>query len=204
MPMVRKFWTAMLALLTLISYPATLPGGAQTPPPVRAASERAAADRKAELDAYFRRLKAAESEDQAAPLVAHIWEIWMNSGRPKVDELMQRAVIAMQLGEYDYALVQLDRMIAIAPDYAEGWNKRATVLYLKKDYDRSLADISETLKREPRHFGALSGRGMIHLARENWQGALEAYRAALAVNPFIEAGAELVGELERKVEGEKI
>lgn len=198
------FRTTTLMLVALAADPTALPSAAQTAHQDRSAPDRVVTERNAELDKQFQHLKAEKSETGAVPIVSRIWALWMQSGRSDVDLLMKQAVVAMQVREFDYALAQLDKIIGIAPEYAEGWNKRATVLYLMNEYDRSLADIVETLKREPRHFGALAGRGLIHLARENWKEALEAYRAALAVNPFIQAGSGLIGELERRVGGQEI
>ncbi|GBF25010.1 hypothetical protein MnTg02_00039 [bacterium MnTg02] len=194
----------VLTGVTLAVGSAGLSAIAQTPPLTKRDPGHAVAERKTELDEQFRRLKAAKGAHAAAPIVANIWKLWMRSGRPGVDRLMQEAVATMQLREYDHALIQFNQIIEIAPEYAEGWNKRATLLYLMDAHDRSLADIMETLKREPRHFGALAGRGMIHVARKNWQKALEAYRAALAVNPFIQAGRDLIPELEKMVEEQEI
>src|SRR5690606_13752579 len=109
----------------------------------------------------------------------------------------------MRIGAQQPALAVLDEVIERAPDFAEGWNTRATLLYEMDEYDRSLADCEEVLKREPRHFGALSGMGMIGIAQDNYKGALAAYRRALDINPHL-LGREIVEALERKVEGQKL
>ena len=95
-------------------------------------------------------------------------------------------------------------IIDIRPDYIEAWNRRATVYYLKKDFDRSIADIEEVLKREPRHFGALSGLGMIFQELGDDKHALDAFRRALAVHPHLERIPDLVKQLTEKVEGRDI
>ena len=96
----------------------------------------------------------------------------------------------------------LDDIVARAPDWAEGWNKRATLLYLLGEHDRSLADIDRTLALEPRHFGALAGIGLIRIAKGEHRAALAAFRRALAINPFLKERFGLIPALEREV-GEK-
>ena len=162
-----------------------------------------AAQRAAGLDARFIELKAATSDAQAEPIVAAIWELWMQSGREEIDALAGRARTLMRAGANDLALRTLDDVVRRAPDYAEGWNMRATLLYVMGEYDRSLADCAEVLKREPRHFGALAGMGMIGIAQGNYKAALDAYRRALAVNPHLRE-RELISALEKKVEGQRL
>ncbi|MGH6892472.1 MAG: tetratricopeptide repeat protein, partial [Dongiaceae bacterium] len=97
-----------------------------------------------------------------------------------------------------------DKMIEVAPDFSEGWNKRATVLYLIGEYGRSRADVAKTLELEPRHFGALSGLGLIYIAEGDDEKALEAFRRALTVNPTMPGPQRWVEELKAKVEGQPI
>ena len=108
----------------------------------------------------------------------------------------------MNSGLPDQALPVLDDVVARAPQWAEGWNKRATLLYVLGDHDRSLADIDRTLALEPRHFGALAGLGLIRAARGENREALAALRRALAINPFLKERFGLIPALEREV-GEK-
>jgi tetratricopeptide (TPR) repeat protein len=98
----------------------------------------------------------------------------------------------------------LDEVVKRAPEYAEGWNKRATLLYIMGEYDRSRADCDEVLKREPRHFGALAGMGLIAIAQSDYKAALAAYRRALAANPYLKERDEIIPALVKKVEGEKL
>jgi tetratricopeptide (TPR) repeat protein len=104
----------------------------------------------------------------------------------------------------DVALKLLDAVIKLRPDYIEGWNRRATLYYMQNDYARSLADIAQVLSREPRHFGALAGLGMIMQDLGEEKRALEAFRKALAVNPHLEKVPDLVKTLSDKVEGRDI
>ena len=112
-----------------------------------------------------------------------LWLLWTRSGDAEIDRLMLRASEDMQAGNYDRAIDALTEVTKRKPDYAEGWNRRATVHYLAGDYRKSIADCDEVLKRNPRHFGALSGLGQIHLALEDEEAALGWFRRALEVNP---------------------
>jgi tetratricopeptide (TPR) repeat protein len=154
------------------------------------------------LDALFAHLKSAAVEEEADAMVAEIWKLWLQSGRPEMDTAMERAIALTATGVPALALPVLDDIVARAPDWAEGWNKRATVLYLIGEHDRSLADIERTLALEPRHFGALAGAGLIRIAKGEHRAALAAFRRALAVNPFLKERFGLIPALEREV-GEK-
>jgi tetratricopeptide (TPR) repeat protein len=110
----------------------------------------------------------------------------------------------MDAHQTDVALKLLDAVIKLRPDYVEAWNRRATLYYLKTDYAHSIADIQQVLAREPRHFGALAGLGMIMEDLGDDKHALEAFRKALAINPHLEKVPELVKQLSEKVEGRDI
>jgi tetratricopeptide (TPR) repeat protein len=112
-----------------------------------------------------------------------LWLLWSRSGDPAIDALMARGSDEMQAGRYPEAIQIFSQVIKTKPEFAEGWNKRATAYYLAADYPRSLADCDEVLKRNPSHFGALSGAGQIHFALENYELALVWFRRALEVNP---------------------
>lgn len=112
-----------------------------------------------------------------------LWLLWGRSGDPGVDALMARGVAAMQAGRHAQAIELFSQVIREKPDFAEGWNKRATARYLAGRYAESIADCDAVLKRNPRHFGALSGLGEIYLALERPAQALAWYRRALEVNP---------------------
>lgn len=161
-------------------------------------------DRAHNLDFLFQALKAAPDDETARAIAGRIWALWMVSRSDTVNLLMTRVRKAIEDKDLDVALKLLDAVIAIKPDYVEAWNRRATLYYMKRDYGRALADISEVLKREPRHFGAWSGLGFILQDIGNNRQALEAYRRALAVYPRIERIPELVKKLEEEVEGRDI
>lgn len=112
-----------------------------------------------------------------------LWLLWSRSGDAGIDGLMARGTEAMQTGRHGDAISVFSEIIHKRPDFAEGWNRRATVHYLAGEYDKSIADCHEVLKRNPLHFGALSGMGQIYFQLEDWGKALQWYRRALEVNP---------------------
>jgi tetratricopeptide (TPR) repeat protein len=162
------------------------------------------ADKTRGLDFLFGALKAAPDETSAKQVEARIWAIWMRTPSDTAALLMVRAKAAMDAEKYDVALKLLDAVVKLRPDYVEAWNRRATVFYLRNDYQRSLDDIEQVLVREPRHFGALVGLGMIMQDIGDEKRALDAFRKALAVNPHLEKIPELVKTLTEKVEGRDI
>jgi tetratricopeptide (TPR) repeat protein len=165
---------------------------------------RVGADRSKGLDFLFGALKAAPDEVSAKHVEARIWAIWMQTPSDTAALLMVRAKAAMDAQKMDVALKLLDAIVKLRPDYTEAWNRRATLYYLQNDYARSLADIQQVLIREPRHFGALAGLGMIMQDIGDEKRALDAFRKALAVNPHLEKVPELVKTLSEKVEGRDI
>jgi tetratricopeptide (TPR) repeat protein len=185
----------------LIAVFATAEATAQSHSPPATPSNEAAV-RARHLDALFAHLKTATVEEEADAMVAEIWKLWLQSGRPEMDAAMQQAIAFMGRGLPDLAMPILDDIVAQAPDWAEGWNKRATVLYVLGEHDRSLADIERVLALEPRHFGALAGIGLIRVAKGEHRAALAALRQALAVNPFLKERLGLIPALEHEI-GEK-
>jgi tetratricopeptide (TPR) repeat protein len=162
------------------------------------------ADRIRGLDFLFGALKAAPDDASAKAVEARIWAIWLQTPSDTAALLMLRAKAAMDAQQIDVALKLLDAVIKLRPDYVEGWNRRATLYYLQNDYAHSLADIQQVLVREPRHFGALAGLGMIMQDIGDDKRALDAFRKALAINPHLEKVPELVKSLTEKVEGRDI
>jgi tetratricopeptide (TPR) repeat protein len=162
------------------------------------------ADRGKGIDFLFGALKAAPDEASARHVEARIWALWLQTPSDTAALLMTRAKAAMDAKNVDVALKLLDSVVKLRPDYIEAWNRRATLYYLKNDYRRSLEDIQQVLSREPRHFGALAGLGMIMQDLGEEKRALEAFRKAMAVNPYLEKVPELVKTLTEKVEGRDI
>ena len=126
-----------------------------------------------------------------------LWQVWSRSGDDEVDGLLALGIEQMSGREGDAAVETFSRVIARRPDFAEGWNKRATVHYLLGAYAKSLADCDEVLKRNPHHFGALSGYGMIYLQLDQPARALEYFERALAVNPNLSSVVDTVEMLKR-------
>lgn len=138
---------------------------------------------------------------------ASIWQIWNRSGDPEIDKMFAQGVQQMQAAALDDALTTFNEIVSRKPDFAEGWNKRATIYFLRGQYEKSLADCDEVFKRNPRHFGALSGAGQIHLQLGNPRRALEFFRRAFDVNPNLDGAAQMIPLLEqhlRKVERRSI
>jgi tetratricopeptide (TPR) repeat protein len=168
-------------------------------PAPRTPADRAR-QRQEVLDRLFGRLRSAKSEEEAKIVEQSIWQMWMRSDSPTAELLLQQAVKSMNARRYDKALDILDVVVDQAPKFAEAWNKRATVNYLLGRLDQSLADIDVVLELEPRHFGALSGLGMIRRDRGDSRGALDAFREALGIHPNMANVRESVKSLENEVE----
>ncbi len=156
------------------------------------------------LDNLLARLYASTSERQAKAIEATVLQLWLRNYSPSVEVLMKQAISAINDNEHSSALTLLDTVIEIAPDYAEAWNKRATVHYFSQDYERALADIDQVLELEPRHFGALSGRALVNRAMGNKKAALQSFREALEIHPFLDGAKSAVKKLKKDVEGERI
>jgi tetratricopeptide (TPR) repeat protein len=165
--------------------------------------ESSEAARQAHLESLFEVLADPGNENWERTQ-AQIYAAWSRSGSDSMDLLAERADKAVAAQEYDTALIHLNDLTRLAPDFAEGWNKRATVYFLRDDYGRSLGDISRVLALEPRHFGAYSGLGIILDRLGDKKGALEAYRRAVAIHPNLPGAAEGIRKLTREVEGERL
>jgi tetratricopeptide (TPR) repeat protein len=212
-------WRPAIATVTfaaaLVALTAVAPGFAQAPdlappgspkalPEAPAKLPKVSGDKTKNLDFLFGALKAAPDEASAKAVEARIWAIWMATPSDTAALLMARAKVAMDGKNTDVALKLLDAVVKLRPDYAEGWNRRATIYYLQNDYNRSMEDIRQVLTLEPRHFGALAGLGMILQETGDDRHALEAFRKALAINPHLERVPDLVKTLTEKVEGRDI
>jgi tetratricopeptide (TPR) repeat protein len=125
-----------------------------------------------------------------------LWAVWSRSGDARIDELLKRGVSQMRDEHFSEAIATFTRVIELKPDFAEGWNKRATAYYLAGEYRRSLADCDEVIKRNPQHFGALSGYGQIYLQLGQPEKAIEYFRRALEVNPNLDQLQPLIEALE--------
>ena len=144
-------------------------------------------------------LKALRDPDEATRQSAEqaMWSIWSRSGNPRVDALYKRGVLEMAAGDSEEAIATFSRIIAMKPDFAEAWNKRATVYFFVGDLEKSLADCDEVMKRNPYHFGALSGYFQIYVRLEDYERALKYGRRALDINPNMDGMKENVEMIER-------
>lgn len=153
------------------------------------------------LDGLFERLHATGDAAESRGIEQEIWRIWLESDDAVVDRLMRQGMAAMGLRRLELALERFDRIVERAPEFAEGWNKRATVHYLMGDLQASVLDIERTLDLEPRHFGALSGLGLIYDAIDEPRAALRSFEAALRLNPHLEGTRERIEALRRELRG---
>jgi tetratricopeptide (TPR) repeat protein len=177
--------------------PKTMPQPPAKTPAVRGPHAR-------NLDFLLGALKVAPDEESAKAVEARIWALWTATPSDTAALLMTRARAAMESKDYSVALKLLDAIVKLRPDYVEGWNRRATLYYLQDDYEHSMEDIRQVLIREPRHFGALAGLGMILQETGDDRRALDAFRKALEINPHLDKIPEMVKSLSEKVEGRDI
>ena len=158
-----------------------------------------------ELDKLFAALQTSLSNASAASLERDIWTIWTRYPDDQaINRQMDRAIKMMNAGRLDDAEAMFSAIISRKPAFAEAWNKRATVLFFRGDDAGSANDILQVIKLEPRHFGALSGLGMIKVREGDLQGALQAYRAAQRINPFLPNIEVIIDKLGQKLNGRGI
>lgn len=157
----------------------------------------------AKLDDLFTALSTAD-EPSAQRIEREILTEWSKSGSPAMDLLLERGRLAMQEGEPDVAIEHLTALTDHAPDFAEGWNALATAYFQAGEYGPSVEDIGKTLTLNPRHFGALSGLGMILEELGDSEGALAAYKAALAIHPQLQDVKASVERLEAEAAGQEL
>lgn len=157
----------------------------------------------ATIDDMFRRLKEADPR-AARRIEREIWNEWSKSGSASADLLLQRGRDAMGAGKTAEAIEHLTALVDHAPDFAEGWNARATAYFQAGQFGPSVSDIAQVLRLEPRHFGALAGFGAILEATKREAEALEVYRAALAIHPHLAGVRDAVSRLETKRTGQDL
>lgn len=185
---------ALLSAASALAQDMRAPAGDLAAPVQQKSPTESRSDR---LDALMARLHRETDRRDALSVEQDIWELWMASDSPTAEVLLQQATRAMNDGAPEPALTILNRLTGAYPDFAEAWNKRATLHFMMDNYQASLADIEKVLDLEPRHFGALSGRGMIHQRQKNYSAAVAAYEEALAINPNMPSVKEAVKELEK-------
>ena len=136
------------------------------------------------LNNLFKKLNETENQDEIRDLISDIWNIWYEVDDPKVIEYFEKGIQAMNLRNYPLAIRFFNNLIEEDPNFAEGWNKRATVHFMMGNFDQSMQDIIKTLEFEPRHFGALDGMGLIFIHQGQFQQAIDVYDKMLEIFPF--------------------
>ena len=154
------------------------------------------------LNALFGQLKAASAPAESVSIEQEIWAIWLDAPDEVTQSLLDSGMDAMGSGDLGAALKAFNEVVALAPAFAEGWNKRATVHYLLNNLQQSLEDIAATLKLEPRHFGALSGRGLVFINLRDLEQALSAFEQVLEVGPQM-TGARANIDAIRRILGQR-
>jgi tetratricopeptide (TPR) repeat protein len=132
-----------------------------------------------------------------------IWVVWSRSGDAEIDKLFEQGIDQMNSGRAPESIATFTRITQLKPEFAEGWNKRATIYFLTGELQKSLADCAEVMKRNPHHFGALAGYGQIYLQLGEYEKSLEHFKRALAINPNMEGVQFNVRLLEQLLAGRK-
>ncbi|MBN9253881.1 MULTISPECIES: hypothetical protein [unclassified Mesorhizobium] len=197
-------FAAFIVCGTVSSPMVSSPAWADDPVDPPAASAPVPTTKAARLDQLFSDLKRERNEKAAERIAGRIWGEWSQSGSASIDLMMQWSQKAIEDQKYDVALDFLDQVVTLQPDYAEGWNRRATVHFLMKNFGKSMSDINQTLRLEPRHFGALSGLAQIMAATGHKQSALEAWQKVLAIYPMMRNAQDQVATLSEELAGEGI
>lgn len=156
------------------------------------------------LDQLFYDLKRERNEKAAERIAQKIWGEWFKSGSASIDLMMNWAQDAIKAKKYHVALDFLDQIVILQPEFAEGWNRRATLHFMMNEYGKSVSDIKRTLALEPRHFGALSGWGMILKNSGQKEQALKVFSQALEVYPMMRNAQAEVAELTDELAGDDI
>ncbi|MEC7305203.1 MAG: tetratricopeptide repeat protein [Pseudomonadota bacterium] len=167
------------------------------------ATGNAGADqRDPDLDDLFNQLQRVTSDDAAKDVVAEIWQRWTAfDNDPRATNLMAIGIRQMNLGQFGNAERIFSELVRDHPTHAEAWNKRATVRFMRGDDQGSRSDIARVIDLEPRHFGALSGLGMINMRSGDLPAALQAFEAALRVNPHLEQAEAMIRQLRTRLRG---
>ena len=136
------------------------------------------------LNNLFKKLNKTENQEEISDIIKNIWDIWYEVDDPKVIEYFEKGIQAMRIRNYPLAVRFFNNLIEEDPNFAEAWNKRATVYFMMGDFDKSMQDIIKTLELEPRHFGALDGMGLIFIHQGQYQQAIDVYDKMLEIFPF--------------------
>ena len=162
-------------------------------------------DRDVKLNQLFEQLKKSNNASIALEIEMKIWNIWStHPTQKKLTQLLAKGSNLMSNGNLKAAYKIFSSITESDPAWAEGWNKRATVLYLMGRHYDSLNDINETLKRESRHFGALSGQGLVQIKLGNYEKAIKSYQAVQKIYPSIKAAKIMIPQLKKLIKDEAI
>ncbi|MDZ7823112.1 MAG: hypothetical protein U5K75_03085 [Ahrensia sp.] len=165
-------------------------------------SETTRSDAQKRLDDLFAELRKTRNANAANRLANSIWSEWFKSGSASIDLMLDWSNAAVERKDYNIALDFLDQIVTKMPEFAEGWNRRATLHYTMSNFSKSMVDIQKVLALEPRHFGALSGMATIFERTGNNKAALDAWQRALAVYPAMKSGQEAIVRLSDVLEGD--
>jgi tetratricopeptide (TPR) repeat protein len=203
-----RFCRSTFAALTLalLMGPSMLPAWSQGPPAAQRGSAlpKTPAEREKTLSDLYALLATADDEETAKAISDAIERVWLHSGSPTIDLLMERSIKAMSDKKVDLALKLLDHVVELAPDFTEAWNRRAYVHFTQNDIERALGDLRRTLALDPNHFKALDGLGQILREIGQKKAALKAFKQLLDVHPYWSGAKQAVEELEREVDGQGI
>jgi tetratricopeptide (TPR) repeat protein len=194
----------VLAVCAALLLSTAVPSIAATPAQDGAPASRAPQTREQRLDTLFSNLKRERNEKAAEHFAAQIFDEWNHSGSASIDLMMQWSQKAIEDKKYAVALDFLDQVVTLQPTYAEGWNRRATLHYIMKNYGKSMADIDRTLQLEPRHFGAISGLAQIMADTGRKEQALQAWQRVLDIYPMLRSAQNQVATLSEELGGEGI
>lgn len=185
----KKLAAALLLMLATLMMPITAAKADQRDP---------------RLDVLFDALQRTADSRAANQLTKEIWDRWIAYDDGKAFRLMQNGIGLMNKGELNNAEKIFSQIVTSYPDYAEAWNKRATVRFMQGDESGSRRDIARVIDLEPRHFGALTGLGMIHIRSGDLQAALQSYEAAIHFNPHLVYAKQMIYELATKLKGQSL
>ena len=162
-------------------------------------------DSKKEIDKLFVQLKSALNFENSKKIEDKIWDLWTtHPTKNNLTKLLAEGSSAMMDNKLDAAYDKFSEVIKLDPNWAEAWNKRATVLYLMGKYELSQADIDKVLMIEKRHFGALTGQGLVQIALKNYQKAMDSYIEAHKVHPFMKSPLIMIEKLQLQIKRESI
>jgi tetratricopeptide (TPR) repeat protein len=206
----QRFPTLLAVLFLAVASALPAPAEEVNPEPLKPAEPPATlpkvqrGDKTQNLDRLFEALKVAPDDESAKFVENRIWAIWLSSPSDTANLLMGRAKTASDGKDFELAIKLLNAVIELRPDFVEAWNRRATIYFNQKDFGSAMADIQEVLVREPRHFGALSGLGIILQELGDDKRALEVLRRAQAIHPRLERIPDLIKKLADKIDGRDI